>query len=75
MSANDREYRHLAITGALERKADAELEQRITDACTRLTMAVTQDEAHTEFEQIRVLIAQRSPDQIARMERARGLRK
>jgi hypothetical protein len=56
-------------------KREAELEQKITDACTRLSMAVTQDQAHTEFEQIRVLIAQRSPQQIERLERARGLRK
>lgn len=52
---------------------DAQLEQAITDACTRLSMATTQDQAHTEFQHIRVLIAQRSPEQVARLERARGL--
>lgn len=51
----------------------AQLEQAITEACTRLSMATTQDQAHTEFEHIRALIAQRSPEQVARLERARGL--
>lgn len=55
--------------------ADAELEQAITDACTRLSMSTTQDQAYTEFERIRVLIAQRSPEQVERLERSRGLRK
>lgn len=55
----------------IRRFKEAQLEQAITDACTRLSMAATQDQTHTEFEHIRVLIAQRSPDQVARLERLR----
>lgn len=59
----------------LARDADEALENEISAACARLSMATTQHELYENFEQLRRLVAQRSPDQIARMERQRGLRK
>lgn len=75
MSANEYEYRHLAIMGALEREADAELEQRITDACARLSLCTTRDEAWPQWCEFCRLIESRSAEAVARLERARGLRK
>lgn len=54
---------------------DADLEQRITDACARLSMATDEDQAREIFERVRALIYQRSPEQIERLERAKGLRR
>lgn len=71
MSANW--YEGQADVGVIRRFKEAQLEQAITDACARLSMASTQDQAYTEFEQIRVLIAQRSPEQVLRLEKQRGL--
>ncbi len=55
--------------------SDDLLEIEINHACARLSMAVTQEQAWVEFEQLRILIAQRSPGQVERLERARALRK
>lgn len=54
---------------------EMQLEQRITEACARLSMATTQDEAFEKFEVLRVLIASRSLAMVERLERQRGLRK
>lgn len=72
MSANEREYRHLAIMGALEREADAELEQHITDACTRLSLCTTRDEAWPHWCEFCRLIESRSAEQVERIKRTRG---
>lgn len=54
--------------------ADAALEAAIDLATLRCQMATTPLRRRQAFEELRSLIAQRSPAQGARMERARGLR-
>lgn len=53
---------------------DAALEAAIDLATLRCQTASTPLRRRQAFEELRRLIAQRSPAQVARMERARGLR-
>lgn len=55
--------------------ADDELEQRITDACTRLSLCKNRDEAWPHWCEFCRLIESRSAAAIERLELARGLRK
>lgn len=54
--------------------ADQVLERRIWRARRRLETAADVDGRRTAWNTMRHLIRQRSPAQVARMERARGLR-
>lgn len=53
---------------------DQELERRILTAATRCSLAKTQAEHTPAWKELVRLINQRSPEQVARMERERGLR-
>ena len=53
----------------LERRIDA-----MRDRCARLAAAGNKVAARDAFASLRLLIAQRRPEQVARMERERGLR-
>jgi hypothetical protein len=63
------------VTLAAELRQDPHLEDAITQACTELSMATTRYEQEMIFARIGVLHRMRSPEQIARIELARGLRK
>jgi len=52
---------------------DAELETRIENARIAMTEAATQEARRDWYEEMRWLISQRSPEQVSRMERDRGL--
>lgn len=54
---------------------DAQLEESIHWAKLRCQVARTPKLRRAAFDDMRKLIAQRSPEQIARMERERGLRR
>lgn len=53
---------------------DTALEVRIDEALEAFLAATTPEGKRTAFDTMRYLIQQRSPTQIVRMERARGLR-
>lgn len=52
---------------------DLQLETAISAACDELIMATTQDERHQIYQRMCQLCDQRTPEQIERMERVRGL--
>lgn len=53
---------------------DAELERRIAFQAGLLATAITPDEKLSAWEELKNLVAQRSPERIEAMERERGLR-
>lgn len=53
---------------------DDRLERLISDARRRMVSADTREDRLQAYEDMRWLIAQRSPEQVERMERERGLR-
>jgi low affinity Fe/Cu permease len=57
-----------------EHDTDAELERAIDFQAGLIATSLTRDEKLTAQEEMRRLIGQRSPEQVERMERARGLR-
>jgi hypothetical protein len=62
-------------TEVIRRWHDTQLDQRITDACTRLSLCTSRDEAWPHWCEFCRLIESRSAEAVARLERTRGLRK
>lgn len=58
---------------AIPDNADAELEERILTAAVACSLAKTPAEHTPLWRELAHLIAQRSPEQVRRMERERGL--
>lgn len=52
---------------------DEQLEKQISDTCSYLLMANSDDDFKMLSDKLKELINQRSPTQIAKMERERGL--
>jgi hypothetical protein len=58
---------------AIPDNADAELEERILTASVKCALAKTPAEHTPLWKEFVALVAQRSPEQVRRMERERGL--
>jgi cobalamin biosynthesis protein CbiD len=61
-------YVYILAMNAEKITADEELERRIHDATRSFCDAQTPEDRRAAWEQMKALIAQRSPEQIARME-------
>lgn len=64
------DYKDLGIS-----TSDAQLEQRITETCTQLSLCKSRDEAWPHWCEFCRLIESRSAAAVERLERIKGLRK